>query len=83
MKTSSRHADAYDAAQPDPRKPARGPGQPPKDGTAATGHIHLRVTMARKNAYVRAARPGKLTEWIFERLDKAAGYGQQDERKDC
>lgn len=49
-------------------------GQPPKDGVAATGQIQLRVTMARKNAYVRAARPRKLTEWIFEKLDKAADY---------
>ncbi len=28
--------------------------------------------MARKNAYVRAAKPRKLTAWIFEHLDKAA-----------
>lgn len=34
----------------------------------------MRVTMARKNAYVRAAKPRKLTEWIFEQLDKASGY---------
>lgn len=49
-------------------------GQPPKDGVAATGHIQLRVTMARKNAYVRAAKPRKLTAWIFEHLDKASKY---------
>jgi len=49
-------------------------GRPLTDGVAATGHIQLRVTMARKNAYVRAAKPKKLTEWIFENLDKAAGY---------
>lgn len=50
------------------------PGRPPKDGKAATGQIQLRVTMTRKNAYVRAARPKKLTAWIFEHLDRAAGY---------
>ena len=49
-------------------------GQPPKDGVPATGHIHCRVTMARKNAYVRAARPGKLTDWMFRILDADAGY---------
>lgn len=49
-------------------------GRPPLSGEAATGQIQLRVTMARKNAYVRAAKPKKLTEWIFENLDKAAGY---------
>ena len=49
-------------------------GQPPKDGVPATGQIQLRVTMARKNAYVRAAKPRKLTAWIFEHLDKASKY---------
>jgi hypothetical protein len=49
-------------------------GRPPRDGEAATGQIQLRVTMARKNAYVRAAKPKKLTEWIVGNLDKAAGY---------
>lgn len=55
-------------------------GQPPKDGVAATGQIQLRVTMARKNAYVRAAKPKKLTEWIFEHLDRASKYhaGEMD-----
>jgi hypothetical protein len=51
-------------------------GRPPLDGEAATGQIQLRVTMARKNAYVRAAKPKKLSEWIFENLDKAAKYEQ-------
>lgn len=54
-------------------------GRPPIDDKPAGGHIHLRVTMERKNAYVRAAKPGKLTEWIFERLDKAAGYQPKSE----
>lgn len=66
--SNEKHAVAYDAA---PRKP----GRPPKDNESATGKIQLRVTMARKNAYVLAARPKKLTEWIFAQLDKAAGYG--------
>jgi hypothetical protein len=50
------------------------PGRPPISGEAAKGQIQLRVTMARKNAYVRAAKPRKLTEWIFSILDKAADY---------
>lgn len=51
-------------------------GRPPICGETATGQIQLRVTMARKNAYVRAAKPQKLTAWIFEQLDKASGYEQ-------
>jgi hypothetical protein len=49
-------------------------GRPPKEGETATGQIQLRTTMDRKNAYVRAAKPKKLTEWIFDHLDRAAGY---------
>lgn len=49
-------------------------GRPPKEAESATGHIHLRTTMQRKSAYVRAAKPRKLTEWIFEKLDAAASY---------
>lgn len=49
-------------------------GRPPIAGEVADGQIQLRTTMARKNAYVRAAKPKKLTEWVFEQLDKAAGY---------
>lgn len=75
MKKSPHSADAHDAAQPDPRKP----GRPPINGETATGHIHLRVTMARKNAYVAAAKPRKLTAWMFEHLDKAANYKASDE----
>lgn len=55
-------------------------GRPPIAGETAKGQIQLRVTMARKNAYVRAAKPRKLTAWIFSILDKAAGYdGGTDE----
>lgn len=50
------------------------PGQPVKDGQPADHQIQLRVTRARKNAYVRAARPGKLSTWVFEKLDAASGY---------
>lgn len=67
-------AHYYDSTQPDPRKPERGPGQPPIDGEAATAQIQLRTTMRRKSAYVRAAKKQKLAQWIFAQLDKAAGY---------
>ncbi len=53
-------------------KPKR--GRPVEEGEPASGHIHIRTTLSRKSAYVRAARPQKLTDWIFENLDKAAGY---------
>lgn len=51
-----------------------GPGRPSNDEESAVGHIHMRVTMERKNSYVRAARCKKLklTEWIVETCDKAA-----------
>jgi hypothetical protein len=50
-------------------------GRPPfPAGQAATHHIHLRTTAARKSAYVRAAKPGKLTDWVFAQLDKAAKF---------
>jgi hypothetical protein len=55
-----------------PELPSR--GRPPISGETATGQIQLRCTLARKNAYVRAAKPKKLTAWIFEQLDKASGY---------
>ena len=51
------------------------PGRPPIAGETATGHIHIRSTMARKNAYVRAAKPKSLAAWATEILDKASGYG--------
>ena len=49
-------------------------GRPPLDGEAAMSWIQLRTTQARKGAYVRAANGRKLSEWVFEHLDKAAGY---------
>lgn len=51
-----------------------GPGRPLTDSTPASGHIHLRVTMERKNRYVKAAhrRKRKLSEWLTETCDIAA-----------
>jgi len=49
-------------------------GRPLADETPASGHIHLRVTMERKNRYVRAARRKKqtLSDWMTETCDKAS-----------
>jgi hypothetical protein len=54
----------------------RGAGRPMNDSVAATGHIHLRVVMARKNWYVRMARLHNLTlaEWMQRECDEASGY---------
>ena len=51
------------------------PGRPLTDSTPASGHIHLRVTLERKNRYVRAARKRKmkLSEWMTETCDTASG----------
>lgn len=49
-------------------------GRPPKSGEAATGHIHIRTTLARKAAYVRAAKGQPLAEWMTENLDRISGY---------
>ena len=48
------------------------PGRPLADETPASGHIHLRVTMERKNKYVRAARRRKmkLSEWMLATCDR-------------
>lgn len=50
-------------------------GRPLADETPASGHIHLRVTMERKNRYVRAARKRKLklSEWMTDALDRESG----------
>ncbi len=55
---------------PDPKL-----GRPLADETPASGHIHLRVTMERKNRYVRAARKLKLklSEWMTATLDRESG----------
>ena len=50
-------------------------GRPPKSPDAsASSWVQIRVTRRRKAAWVRAATPGKLTQWIHEQLDKAANY---------
>lgn len=49
-------------------------GRPPKHGEPAIGHIHLRTTLDRKSAYVRAAKPKPLAEWMTQVCDKASGY---------
>lgn len=54
-------------------------GRPPREGAAATSQIQARTTMARKNAYVAAAKPKGLTEWMFSVLDKAANYKPESE----
>lgn len=55
-------------------------GRPPIGEAAAVGHIHLRVTMARKNAYVLAARVKglSLSLWMVANLDEAANHGNRD-----
>jgi hypothetical protein len=47
------------------------PGRPLTGDTPASGHIHLRVTMERKNKYVRAAqiKKMKLSEWMILACD--------------
>lgn len=62
---------------------SQGPGRPPISTEPARSKIQLRVTMARKNAYVKAAKPGKLTAWIFKVLDAACGFkaGEVGEQK--
>lgn len=59
-----------DTPHPEPKR-----GQPIKDaGGAATSELYFRVSPKRKAAYVKAANRKKLAEWVFEQLDKAAGY---------
>jgi hypothetical protein len=65
------------AAQPDPRKPERGPGRPTQEAEGKTGHIHIRTTLRRKSAYVRAARGKALAEWMTEVCDRESGYAPQ------
>jgi hypothetical protein len=58
-------------------------GRPPREGEAATGHIHLRVVLARKNWYVRMARRHNLTlaEWMQQECDKSSGYPPNDQNE--
>lgn len=57
----------------------RGRGRPPIAGETAGAHIHIRTTLKRKLAYMKAARPRKLTDWITDKLDAAAGYDSKQE----
>lgn len=53
-------------------------GRPPlPDSERADSQIQLRVTRARKSAYVRAANRKKqtLAAWAFDALDREAGFG--------
>lgn len=57
-----------------PDKPRR--GQPPKPADQkADAQIQLRVTRARKAAYVSAANDAGLTlaAWMFDQCDRGAG----------
>lgn len=50
-------------------------GRPTKaPDAAATSWVQIRVTRRRKAAWVRAAAPGKLSQWVTEQLDKAASF---------
>ncbi len=49
----------------------------PETKQTVIGHIHLRVPMERKSAYVRAAKPGKLNDWLIRVLDLAAGFTRE------
>ena len=40
-----------------------------------TSFLKLTVSRKEKAAWVRAAKPGKLEDWVCEHLNKAAGYG--------
>jgi hypothetical protein len=57
-----------------PHTVGRGAGRPPKNGETAPAHIHIRTTLGRKSAWVRAAKPKKLAEWVTANLDRAANY---------
>ena len=40
-----------------------------------TALLKLEVSRAEKSAWVKAAKPGKLEDWVCEHLNKAASYG--------
>ena len=42
-----------------------------KPNPPAMGQIVLRLPMAKKTSYVRAAKPGRLAEWCIKVLDEA------------
>lgn len=47
-------------------------GDAPKESLLA-----VRLTRARKAAYVRAARPGPLAPWVQKHLDRASNYKEK------
>ena len=51
-------------------------GRPLTDSVAASGHIHIRTTLARKGWYVRTARLHNqtLAEWMQQECDKSSAY---------
>ena len=53
-------------------------GRPIKGEAPADSFLHMRVTRAEKGAWVRAARPGKLSEWVRRTLDAAAARAVRD-----
>lgn len=77
-----RKAADYVAALQNPDAPElelRKPGRPPRDGEAATGHVHIRTTLHRKSAWVRAAKPLSLARWATLHLDRAAKYESSEQ----
>lgn len=58
-----------------PHTVGRGAGRPPIRGETATAHIHIRTTLARKIAWVKAAKGKPLAEMVTEIVDKAVNYG--------
>lgn len=59
--------------------PLRRPvGRPPSDGVSADAHIRLRVTMERKNRWVRAARARGmgLSEWMTTVCDASDEFSK-------
>jgi len=68
MKNSQNTAQSTETTKP--------VGRPLNDSVAATGHIHLRITMERKGWYVRYARlHGRtLADWIQQTCDAECEY---------
>ena len=47
------------------------------DGAKLSATVQLRTHPREKSAWVRAARPGKLTDWIRRTLNEAAGHSPE------
>ena len=60
----------------------KGPGRPALGESGAVGHVHLRVTMARKNRWVRTARGREmgLSEWMTTTCDAECERGNKQEK---